>query len=206
MASTLGHACGVTALLLLPSSSPPAMTATTNNVDAIQEDRLVELTEMERNNSETTNDSPFTSALTTPVDQDVPINVFQGIHEALARDMDGSAVDSYFDSKAVGKGADIAQVSQQLEEGRVVEVEVSFMLLSTAEPFYSHPLDSPRRSVGTGGDVGPGSDFGPVGNVSARNNVILRDVVVIGGRRHDNRQAFSFPVIPRTESYGWGFE
>ncbi|EDR01581.1 uncharacterized protein LACBIDRAFT_333057 [Laccaria bicolor S238N-H82] len=188
-------------LLLLPSSSPPAMTATTNNVDAIQEDRLVELTEMERNNSEMTDDSPFTSALTTPVDQDVPINVFQGIHEALARDMDGSAVDSYFDSKAVGKGADIAQVSQQLEEGRVVEVEVSFMLLSTAEPFYSHPLDSPRRSVGTGGDVGPGSNFGPVGNVSARNNVILRDVVVIGGRRHDNRQAFSFPVIPRTESY-----
>lgn len=170
------------------------MTATTKNVDAIQEvsaispcyaiphpivlqDRLVELAEMERNNSEKTDDSPFTSALTTPMDQDVPINVYQGIHEALARDMDGSAVDSYYHSKAVGKGADIAQVSQQLEEGRVVEVEVSFMLLSTAEPFYSHPLDSPRRSVGTGGDVGPGSDFGPAGDVSPRNNVIFGDVV-----------------------------
>lgn len=101
------------------------MTETLNNVDTIQEHRLVELTEMERNNSETTDDSPFTSALTTPVDQDVPINVYQGIHEALARDMDGSAVDSYFDLKAVGKGADIAQVSQQLEERRVVEVEIA---------------------------------------------------------------------------------
>ncbi|EDR01610.1 uncharacterized protein LACBIDRAFT_333100 [Laccaria bicolor S238N-H82] len=194
------------------------MTATTNNVDAIQEvsaispcyaiphpivlqDRLVELTEMERNNSEMTDDSPFTSALTTPVDQDVPINVFQGIHKALARDMDGSAVDSYFDSKAVGKGAHIAQVSQQLEERRVVEVEVSFMLLSTAEPFYSHLLDSPRRSVGTGGDIGPGSDFGPAGDVSPRNDVILGEVVIIGCRRHNKRQAISFPAKPRTESY-----
>ena len=85
---------------------------------------------MERNESEATDDSPFTSALTTPVDQDVPINVYQGIHEALARDMDGPAVDSYFNLKAVGKGADIVQVSQQLEERRIVEVEVSVYAFS----------------------------------------------------------------------------
>ena len=113
----------LTALLLLPSSSPLAMATTTNN-DTIQEvsaislsyavahsivlqDRLIQPKEMERNESETTDDSPFTSALTTPVDQDVPINVYQGIDEALTRDMDGSAVDSYFNLKAVGKGADI---------------------------------------------------------------------------------------------------
>ena len=147
----LSRTSDVIALLLLPSSSPLAMATTTSN-DTIQEvsaislsyavphsillqDRLIQPKEMERNESETTDDSPFTSALTTPVDQDVPINIYQGIHEALARDMDGSAVDSYFNLKAVGKCADIVQVSQQLEERSVVEVEVSFMLFKTRKRF-----------------------------------------------------------------------
>ena len=210
-------ASDVTALLLLPPSSPLAMATTTNNVDTILEvsavspsyavahiivlqDRLIQPKEMERNDSETTDDSPFTSALTTPVDQDVPISVYQGIHEALAKDMEGPAVDSYFDLKAVGKGVDIGQISQRLEERRVVEVEIRFMLLQNSKAFHGHPLDCPRRNVGTGGDVGPGGDASP------GNNVILGDVVVIASRRHYKRHALSFPAIPRTGHYGWGFE
>ena len=190
--------------------------ATSTNNDTIQEvsalslsyavahsivlqDRLIQPKEMERNESETTDDSPFTSALTTPVDQDVPINIYQGIHEALARDMDGSAVDSYFNLKAVGKGADIVQVSQQLEERSVVEVEVSFMLFQCSEAFHSHPLDSPRGNVGTGGDVCPRGGVDPTGDIGPRHNVILGGVVVIGPRRHYKRHAFC-------GCYGWGFE
>jgi hypothetical protein len=119
--------------LLLPLSSPLAMATTTNNLDMIQEvrvilpgygvaysivlqDRLIQLKEMARSDSETIDDLPFSSALTTPVDQDVPINVYDGIHEAHATDMDGSVVDSYFDLKIIGKCADIVQVSQRLKE------------------------------------------------------------------------------------------
>ena len=199
------------------------MATTTNNVDTILEvsaispsyavahtiilqDRLIQPKEMERNDSETTDDSPFTSALTTPVDQDVPISVYQGIHEALAKDMEGPAINSYFDLKAVGKGADIVRISQRLEERRIVEVEVRFMLLQNSKAFHGHPLDSPRCNVGTGGDVGPGGDVGHGGDVSPGNNVILRDVVAIGPRRHYKRHALSFPAIPRTGHYGWGFE
>ena len=163
------------------------------------QNRLIQPKEMERNESETTDDSPFTSALTTPVDQDVPINVYQGIHEALARDMDGSAVDSYFNLKAVGKGADIVQVSQQLEERRVFEVEVSFTLFQSSEAFHSHPLGSPRGNVGTGGDVCPRGGVGPTGDISPRHNVIIGGVVVISPRRHYKRHAFC-------GCYGWGFE
>ena len=106
---------------------------------------------MEGNDSETTDDSPFTSALMTPVDQDVSIDVYQGIHKALTKDTDGSAVDSYLDLKAVGKGPDIVRVSQKLEEQRVFEVEVRFILLQNLEAFHSHPLDITRRNVGTSG-------------------------------------------------------
>ena len=98
----------------------------TNNVDTVQEvstifpsyviahsivlqDHLIQPKEMERNDSETTNDSPFTSALTTPVDHVVPVNIYQGIHEALAKDMDGLAMDSYFGLKAGDKGPNVVQ-------------------------------------------------------------------------------------------------
>jgi hypothetical protein len=58
------------------------------------------------------------------------------------------------------------------------------MLLQNTEAFHIHPLDSPRRNVGAGGDVGTRGDVGIGGDVSPQNNVILRDVVVIGPRRH----------------------
>ena len=52
------------------------------------------------------------------------------------------------------------------------------MLLQNSKAFNSHPSDSPRRNVGTSGDVGPGGDVNP------RNNIILREDVVVGPRIH----------------------
>ena len=59
----------------------------------VLQDRLVQLKEMEWKDLQTTDDSPFTSALTTPIRAYI-------LHEALGKDLDGSA----FDLKAVGKG------------------------------------------------------------------------------------------------------
>lgn len=79
-------------------STPPIQgdhKVTTNNVDTIQE-------EIERNDSETTN-------LTSPVDCVVPINVYQGIYEALAKDMDSLVMDSRCGLEAGDKNMDIVQ-------------------------------------------------------------------------------------------------
>lgn len=62
--------------------------------------------EMEQNDSETTNDLPVALALMTPVDQ----------HQALAKDMDGSAINLYFGPKAVGKGTNITQPRRMTAE------------------------------------------------------------------------------------------
>ncbi|EDR08840.1 uncharacterized protein LACBIDRAFT_326415 [Laccaria bicolor S238N-H82] len=90
----------------LSTSIPPIQDDHANNIDTIQEDHLMQPKEMEQNNSETTNDLPVALALMTPVDQ----------HQALAKDMDGSAINLYFGPKAVGKGTNITQPRRMTAE------------------------------------------------------------------------------------------